>query len=153
MSSENPVSGDNAENPDDNTVGERSAESSEFLPPTTDPWKGFRGVMAGTLVLEAIVVLLVLPVIATLGGGLTAVSTGYVVGLAVLMVLGAGVQGRSWAIPFNIGLQVLAVLGFFVDLAFGAIGVLFCVVWAYILYLRKDIQDREQRGLLPGQRG
>jgi hypothetical protein len=158
VSSDNPTSGDNAETPDGNTAGEGSAETSkfqgsEFLPPTTDPWKGFRGVMAGTLVLEAIVVLLVLPVIATLGGGLTAVSTGCVVGLAVLMFLGAGVQGRSWAIPFNIALQVLTVLGFFIDLAFGAIGVLFCVVWAYLLYLRKDIKEREQRGLLPGQRG
>ena len=27
-----------------------------FAPPTIDPWQGFRGVMAGTLVLEAIVV-------------------------------------------------------------------------------------------------
>lgn len=152
------MSNDNARHNEDSgssedSAGEGNAANAEFLPPTTDPWKGFRGVMAGTLVLEAIVVLLVLPVIATLGGGLTAVSTGYVVGLAVLMLLGAGVQGRSWAIPFNIVLQVLTVLGFFIDLAFGAIGVLFCVVWAYILYLRKDIKDRERRGLLPGQRG
>ena len=29
-----------------------------------DPWKSFRGVMAGTLILEAIVVLLALPVVA-----------------------------------------------------------------------------------------
>lgn len=121
-------------------------EEQKFRPPTTDPWKGFRGVMAGTLVLEAIVVLLVLPVIATVGGGLSAWSTTYVVGLAVLMFLGAGVQKKSWAIPFNITLQVLAVLGFFVDLAFGAVGVLFAVVWAYIFYLRKDIRDRESRG-------
>ena len=28
-----------------------------------DPWKSFRGVMAGTLILEAIVVLLALPVV------------------------------------------------------------------------------------------
>ncbi|MBF0662879.1 MULTISPECIES: DUF4233 domain-containing protein [unclassified Rhodococcus (in: high G+C Gram-positive bacteria)] len=109
--------------------------------------------MAGTLVLEAIVVLLVLPVIATLGGGLTALSGGYVVGLAVLMILGAGVQGRSWAIPFNLTLQALVLLGFLIDPALGAVGVLFGVVWAYLLYLRKDIKDRESRGLLPGQRG
>mgnify|MGYP000844243633 CR=1 FL=1 len=137
------MTSDNEDNP---TGGE------QFRPPTTDPWKGFRGVMAGTLVLEAIVVLLVLPVISALGGGLTAFSGGYVVGLAVLMLLGAGVQGRSWAIPFNITLQVLTLLGFFVDLALGAVGVLFTLVWVYILYLRKDIKDREARGLLPGQR-
>lgn len=121
-------------------------------PPAKDPWKGFRGVMAGTLVLEAIVVLLVLPVVAAVGGGLDAFSLGYIVVLAVLMFLGAGVQGRSWAIPFNLGLQVLTLLGFFIDPALGAVGVLFSVVWAYLLYLRKDIKEREARGLLPGQR-
>lgn len=129
-----------------------NSEPSQFRPPTTDPWKGFRGVMAGTLVLEAIVVLLVLPVISTVGGGLSPLSAGYVIGLAVLMIVGAGFQGRPWAIPFNLTLQGLAVLGFFVDPAFGAVGVLFAVVWAYLLYLRKDIRNRESRGLLPGQR-
>jgi len=133
-------------------VSNDNPEQQQFRPPTTDPWKGLRGVMAGTLVLEAIVVLLVLPVIATVGGGLSAWSTAYVVGLAVVMIAGAGLQKRPWAIRFNVTLQVLAVLGFVVDLAFGAVGVLFAVVWAYILYLRKDIKDRESRGLLPGQR-
>ena len=33
-------------------------------PNQPDPWKSFRGVMAGTLILEAIVVLLALPVVA-----------------------------------------------------------------------------------------
>ena len=33
-----------------------------------DPWKSFRGVMAGTLILEAIVVLLALPVVGQVGG-------------------------------------------------------------------------------------
>ena len=33
-------------------------------PQAPDPWKSFRGVMAGTLILEAIVVLLALPVVA-----------------------------------------------------------------------------------------
>src|SRR5690606_17364870 len=100
-------------------VSNDNPEEQQFRPPATDPWKGFRGVMAGTLVLEAIVVLLVLPVIATVGGGLSAWSTTYVVGLAVVMILGAGLQKRPWAIPFNLALQVLAILGFFVDLAFG----------------------------------
>jgi hypothetical protein len=133
-------------------VTDENRPDQKFGPPTTDPWKGFRGVMAGTLVLEAIVVLLVLPVIATLGGGLTSLSGGYVVALAVAMIVGAGLQRRPWAMAYNIGLQVLTVLGFFVDLSLGAVGVLFGAVWAYLLYLRKDIQEREARGLLPGQR-
>ena len=50
-----------------------------------DPWKSFRGVMAGTLILEAIVVLLALPVVGAVGGGLNPASTGYLVGVAVLL--------------------------------------------------------------------
>ena len=49
-----------------------------------DPWKSFRGVMAGTLILEAIVVLLALPVVGAVGGGLTAFSTAYLAGFALL---------------------------------------------------------------------
>ena len=40
-------------------------------PSAPDPWKSFSGVMAGTLILEIITVLLALPVVATVGGGLT----------------------------------------------------------------------------------
>ncbi|MGB6274659.1 MAG: DUF4233 domain-containing protein, partial [Rhodococcus sp. (in: high G+C Gram-positive bacteria)] len=52
---------------------------TEFRPPLNDPWKGFRGVCAGTLVLEAIVVLLSLPVVAVVGGGATWFSSIYIV--------------------------------------------------------------------------
>ena len=48
---------------------EPQEEPGQPKPP--DPWKSFRGVMAGTLILEAIVVLLALPVVATIGGGLS----------------------------------------------------------------------------------
>jgi len=121
-------------------------------PPATDPWKGFRGVMAGALVLEAITVLLALPVVASVGGGLNWWSITYLVGLAVLMFLGAGLQRRSWAMQFNIAMQVLLLLGTFVDLSIGIIGVVFVAVWAFILILRSDVKKRMDRGLLPSQR-
>ncbi|WP_415915921.1 DUF4233 domain-containing protein [Speluncibacter jeojiensis] len=127
-------------------------QQGPFKPPAKDPWKGLRGVMAGTLVLEAIVVLLALPVVATVGGGLTPASMVYIVGLAVLMILGAGLQGRSWALWYNVTLQVLAVAAFFIHPALGACGLLFAAVWAYIFYLRRDLKDRIEQGLLPGQR-
>ena len=49
--------------------------------PAPDPWKSFRGVMAGTLILEAIAVLLALPVVAVSHGGLTQLSGSYLIGL------------------------------------------------------------------------
>lgn len=121
-------------------------------PAAPDPWKSFRGVMAGTLILEAIVVLLALPVVAMVGGGLTAWSTAYLVGFAVFLVLLAGVQGRPWAIWVNLGVQLFLVAGFVVYPAVGFVGVLFVVVWAVIAYLRAEVLRRQRRGLLPGQR-
>lgn len=116
-----------------------------------DPWKSFRGVMAGTLILEIITVLLALPVVATVGGGLTAWSTAYLVGFAVLLGLLAGMQGRPWAIWANLGVQLLLVVGFFVYPAIGFIGLLFVVVWGVIAYLRYEMLRRQRLGLLPGQ--
>jgi hypothetical protein len=116
-----------------------------------DPWRSFRGVMAGTLILEAIVVLLALPVVARVGGGLTAASGGYLVGLAVVLLLLCGVQGRSWAIWVNIAMQVVLIAGVVVNGAVGIIGVVFLVVWVLIAYLRAEVLRRQKRGLLPGQ--
>lgn len=117
-----------------------------------DPWKSFRGVMAGTLILEAIVVLLALPVVGAVGPGLTGFSMAYVIGIAVLLVLMSGIQGRSWAIWANVGVQVLLVAGWFVYPGIGFIGLLFLVVWLLIAYLRGEVLRRQKRGLLPGQR-
>ncbi|MEU0870386.1 DUF4233 domain-containing protein [Nocardia brasiliensis] len=127
-------------------------ETGSVPPPATDPWKGFRGVMAGTLVLEAIVVLLALPVVGSVGGGVTWWSGTYLVVLALVMFLGAGLQGRSWAMPFNLGLQVLVLLGTFIHLSIGIIGIVFAVVWGFILVLRADVRGRIEKGLLPSQR-
>lgn len=116
-----------------------------------DPWKSFRGVMAGTLILEAIVVLLALPVVATSGQGLTPLSGGYLVALAVVLILMCGLQGRSWAIWANLGLQLVLIAGVFIHGAIGFIGVVFAVVWLLVLYLRAEVKRRQDRGLLPGQ--
>jgi hypothetical protein len=107
--------------------------------------------MAGTLILEVITVLLALPVVSAVGGGLTPWSTGYLVGFAVLLVVLAGLQGRPWAIWVNVGVQLLLVAGFFVYPAVGFIGLLFLVVWGVIAYLRWEVLRRQRAGLLPGQ--
>ena len=120
-------------------------------PAAPDPWKSFRGVMAGTLILEAIVVLLALPVVSTADGGLTAVTGSYLIGLAVVLVLLAGLQGRPWAIWVNLGIQLVLIAGWAVSGAVGFIGLIFAGVWLLILYLRSEVKRREEHGLLPGQ--
>ena len=122
---------------------------SQQSPP--DPWKSFRGVMAGTLILEAIVVLLALPVVGAVGGGLSTGSAVYLIGVAVLLVLMTGLQGRSWAIWANLGVQLLLIIGWVIYPGVGFIGLLFTVVWFFIVYLRAEVLRRQRRGLLPGQ--
>jgi biotin transporter BioY len=120
-------------------------------PGQPDPWKSFRGVMAGTLILEAIVVLLALPVVARADGGVTVFRGGYLIGFAVVLVLLAGVQGRPWAIWVNLAMQLVLIAGFVVHGAVGFIGAIFLAVWALIAYLRAEVLRRQKRGLLPGQ--
>jgi hypothetical protein len=119
--------------------------------PPPDPWKSFRGVMAGTLILEVIVVLLALPVVAVVGGGLTVATGTYLIGFAVVLILLAGLQGRPWAIWVNLGLQVVLVAGFVFSGPIGFIGLVFTAVWVLIAYLRAEVRRREKEGRLPGQ--
>lgn len=112
--------------------------------PAVKPWRSFAAVMAATLILEAIVVLLALPVVSAVGGGLTPVSLGYLIGLAVVLILLAGLQCKPWAIWVNLGVQVFPLAGFAVYPGVGFIGALFTVVWALIAYFRAEVQRRQQ---------
>lgn len=120
-------------------------------PKPADPWRSFRGVMSATLILEAIVVLLALPVVATVGGGLTPVSTGFLLGFTVLLVLMAGIQGRPWAIWANLAVQVVLIAGWLIYPGVGFVGIVFTVVWLMIVYLRGEVLRRQRRGQLPSQ--
>jgi Protein of unknown function (DUF4233) len=117
---------------------------TENPPPTPDPWKSFRGVMAATLLLEAVVVLLAIPVVGAVGGGLNAVSLSYLIGLAVLLILLTGLQGRPWAIWMNLAVQAVPLAGFALYPGVGFIGLLFIGVWALIAYLRSEVRNRQQ---------
>ena len=112
----------------------------------SDPWKGFAAVMAATLMLEAIVVLLAIPVVGAVGGGLTALSLSYLIVLAVLLILLTGVQRRPWAIWVNLAVQVVPLAGFALYPGVGFIGLLFAGVWALIAYLRAEVRRRQQLG-------
>jgi hypothetical protein len=123
----------------------------EQQPAAPDPWKSFRGVMAGTLILEAIVVLLALPVVSFSDGGLTWISGGFLIGMAGVLILLAGVQGRPWALKANLAVQLVLIAGVVIAGAIAFIGVVFAAVWLLIAYLRAEVKRRQDRGLLPGQ--
>ena len=117
--------------------------------PPPDPWRSFGAVMAATLLLEAIVVLLAIPVVGAVGGGLSGASLGYLIGLAALLVLLGAVQRRTWAIWVNLGVQVLVLAGFAVYPGVGFIGVIFTALWALIAYFRAEVRRREQQRQSP----
>jgi hypothetical protein len=118
-------------------------------PEGPDPWKGFRAVMAATLILEAIVVLLALPVVAAVGGGLTVAALAYLIGLAAMLIVLAGLQRRTWLIWVNLAVQLVAIAGFAVHPGVGFIGVLFAALWALIAYFRAQVRSRQERGVSP----
>lgn len=119
---------------------DQSAVPDEAAAP--DPWRGFRGVMAATLILEAITVLLALPVVGMVGGGLTPAALAYLIGYATALLLLTGVQGRSWAIWANVALQPVLIAGFLIYPGVGLMGLAFTAVWALIVYFRAEVRRR-----------
>lgn len=118
-----------------------------------DPMKGIRGVMAGTHILEAIVILLVLTVVTRVDPEVngTAFNISFVTALGLGFLVAAFLQKQKFADVLNIGLQVVALLGFFVHPSMGFVAVLFAATWWYIYHLRNNLVKRMRRGLLPGQ--
>lgn len=105
-------------------------------PVPADPMRGLRGIFAGTLIMEAIVVGLALLVVERLGGGLAGPAGWYTAGLAVSMAAAAFVQRFRWGLGLALTLQVAMVAGWFAQPALGALGLLFVLVWSYLLYVR-----------------
>lgn len=122
-----------------------------FTPPTNDPWKGLRGVMAGTLILEVIVIGLTFPIVAKVGPGLTWWS-GLYLGIVLLAhILASGMQGRPFALRLDIGLQVFVIAGGLLHWSIAVVGVIFLCVWVYIAYIKRDVEQRVAHGQLAGQ--
>ncbi len=124
--------------------------TSAAAPP--DPMKGIRGVFAATLILEAIVVLLALLVFARFGNGPAPVGVTIIVVLAVLMIVGSGLQRRSWGLGYALALQATTIVaGFVLTVPLGVIGVIFALVWGGLLLMRRDVAQKMARGELPSQ--
>ncbi|MDV7098848.1 DUF4233 domain-containing protein [Gordonia amicalis] len=124
---------------------------TRYTPPTNDPWKGLRGVMAGTMILEVIVIILAFPIVWRLGDGLTWVSGGYLVLLVLAMIAASGMQGRPYALTLDLALQVVVIAGGVFHWSIAAVGVVFGSVWLYIRYIKIDVEKRVEQGMLPGQ--
>jgi hypothetical protein len=120
--------------------------------PAPDPMKGVRGVFAATLVLEAIMVALALLVLPKFGEGATPFGVTVIASLAVLMIVAAGLQRRPWGLGLALGLQVAVIACGLLVPALGVMGVVFALVWAGLLLLRRDLAQKTARGELPSQK-
>ena len=114
--------------------------------------KGLRGVFAAVLVLEAIVVALALLVLPKFGAGATPLGVGLIGGLAVAMVVAAGLQRRPWGLGLALVLQAATIACGLLVPALGLMGLVFAAVWGGILLMRRDVARRMARGELPAQR-
>ena len=125
--------------------------TSQEQPKPKDPMKGFRGVMSGTLIMEAITVALAIPVVNKLGGGISTGTGWTVIAVAVVLVLTCGFVKRPWAVPLILALQgVLIALVFWLP-AIAVLGVIFLAVWPWLLWLRRDVARRMAAGTLASQ--
>jgi hypothetical protein len=116
-----------------------------------DPMKGFRGVAAGTLVLEVIVVGLSLLVVQHTAGGVAS-GAGLMVGLVILaLIVACGLLRYPWALWFVAAIQVALIAGFLVLTEIGVVGVIFGLVWTYLFALRRDVAKRMAEGRLSSQ--
>lgn len=100
---------------------------------------GSRGVMAGVLGLEALVVLLVPRALAASSTGLGTTRTLILVGLAVVLIAAAGMMRRSYGVAVGGALQLPVMLtGIWIGAMFIVAGI-FWAVWYRVLVLRRDV--------------
>jgi heme/copper-type cytochrome/quinol oxidase subunit 2 len=106
--------------------------------------------MSATLILEAIAVLLSIPVAVNTGGGAGPVGVVIIVLLAVLLVLACRVVAKPYAIQVILALQVMAIACWFITPTLGVMGIVFLVAWGVILWFRAEFRRRLAAGTLPG---
>ncbi|MEV0157473.1 DUF4233 domain-containing protein [Micromonospora sp. NPDC050686] len=104
-----------------------------------DPDRAVRGLGAGTLALEALVLLLAIQPIRVVGGDLGGPAIAAIVALAVVCVLLAGQMKRRWAWPAGTAVQGVLMLCGLLHWSLLVLGVIFALVWGYALHVRRVI--------------
>jgi hypothetical protein len=104
-----------------------------------NPAATVRGMGAGALAIEALVLLLAILPLAKLGGHRSGAAVGAAVGLAVLSAVLAGLLRYRWAWYAGIGLQVVLLACGLLHVALAVLGLLFGAVWGYVLSVRRRV--------------
>ncbi len=125
--------------PPDDDGAPAPAEPEERPSGLRNPQAAVRGLGAGTLALEAIVLLLAIQPIRLVGGNLSGWGVGAVVTLAVLCAVLAGSMKRRWAWHAGTALQVLLLASGLFHWSLAVLGLIFGATWAYASYVRRSI--------------
>jgi hypothetical protein len=105
-----------------------------------NPKAAVRGVGAGALAAQGVVLLLAIQPIRVLGGHLTGLAIAVIVVLAVTCFGLAGLLRRSWAWHGGSVVQVVLLLsGFVFHPSLAVLGVLFGLLWTYVLHVRRNV--------------
>lgn len=105
--------------------------------------------MSATLILEAIVVLLSIPVAANTGSGTNAAGVVAICLLAVALIALCAFVGKPWFLTAALTLQGLMILGWLITPALGVMGIVFALVWGAIIWFRNEFRRRLAAGTLP----
>lgn len=121
--------------------------------PVKDPMQGLGGVLSGTLVLEAITIFLILLVVLKVDEGAhwTTFNWVYITVLGVAHLVMAFLQRVPGAMWIDLALQIPLIFGFFVHWSVTAVGIIFGIVWFYIVKLRSEMLQRMRGGYLVTQ--
>jgi hypothetical protein len=101
--------------------------------------RALNGAAAGVLVLEGIATLFVPRGIAQSGEGLTGGRLTYLLVLAVVLILAAGIQRRSRGLIIGTALQVPLLLTGLLDSVMWFVAGAFVLIWLYLLQVRKEL--------------
>ena len=134
-----------ATNPPDRPMESTHTAADEVQPTSAqpsglrNPQAAVRGVGAGALGIEALVLLLAIVPLHVLGVRRAGLAIGCVVGLAALCILLAGILRFSWAWGAGIVIQVLLIACGYFHIALAVIGVLFLLLWLYVMSVRRTV--------------
>jgi uncharacterized protein DUF4233 len=104
-----------------------------------NPPGAVRGVGAGTLVIEAVVMLMAIVPLVKLKGANVGASVTVVVTLAVVCLVLAGLLRYRWAWYAGMAVQVGLLLAGLLNVALGVLGLVFGAVWIYVLNVRRSV--------------
>jgi hypothetical protein len=111
--------------------------------PTTsglrNPTAAVRGVGAGTLVAEALILLLAIAPLAKLGGDRSGLSMALAGGLAVLALLFARLLRHRWVWYAAYAVPVALLASGWLHWAFPMLGLIFGPGWLYVLHVRRSV--------------